>query len=109
MQHDDATEFRVEERPEGSRLAPIFFADIDFYDDGGGLVDGLLQRSGLSVIYGPTGSRKTFLALDIALSIARGVPWCGRDTEVGPVLYLAAEAGRTFQNRVYAYKLHHGL
>ena len=82
------------------RLSPVFFADIEFYDDGGGLVDGLLQRGGLSVIYGPTGCRKTFLALDIAMSVARGEPWRDRDVEIGGCLYLAAEAGKTFQNRV---------
>ncbi len=91
------------------RLQPTYFADIGFYDDGGGLVDRLLQRAGLSVIYGPTGCRKTFLALDIGMAIARHNPWRDRDTEGGSVVYIAAEAGMSFANRVFAYKLHHGL
>lgn len=97
------------EQVQEPRLSPVFFADIEFYDDGGGLVDGLLQRGSLSVIYGPTGCRKTFLALDIAMSVARGEPWRGLAVEIGSCLYLAAEAGKSFQNRVFAYKLHHGL
>ena len=113
MPHNDDTPFNpamsFQPAAATSRLSPVFFADIEFYDDGGGLVDGLLQRGGLSVIYGPTGCRKTFLALDIAMSVARGEPWRDREVEIGSCLYLAAEAGKTFQNRVFAYKLHHGL
>ena len=55
------------------------------------LVDGLLTRFGFSVMYGQPGCGKTFLALDIALSVAIGRDFHGRPTDQGDVLYIAGE------------------
>ncbi|HXQ29786.1 MAG TPA: AAA family ATPase, partial [Gemmatimonadales bacterium] len=50
-----------------------------------------LPESALTVLYGPPGSGKSFLALAWALTIARGVPWLECQTQRGPVIYVAAE------------------
>lgn len=91
------------------KLQLFKFHDFELFDAGGWLIDGILQPSGLSLLYGQAGSRKTFLALDMALAVARGEPWRDRATRQAPVLYVACEAGRSFANRVVAYRVHHGL
>ena len=54
-------------------------------------VDRLLPAAGVAVIFGKPGAFKSFIALDIALHIAGGGAWCGRDTRQGSVIYVAAE------------------
>ena len=68
------------------------------------LVAGLLGSAQLSVIYGPHSCGKTFLILDIALRVATGRKWFRRRVTPGPVVYVAAEAGRRIFNRVAAWR-----
>lgn len=61
------------------------------------LIDGVLDLNCLSVMYGAPGCGKTFLALDMANSIASGSAWNGAQVTQGLVLYIAAEgAGGIF-------------
>src|ERR1019366_7892022 len=55
------------------------------------LVDDMLTRGDMSMLYGPSLSGKSFLATDIALSIARGVDFFDRKVIKGAVVYFAAE------------------
>ncbi|HUZ70512.1 MAG TPA: AAA family ATPase [Candidatus Saccharimonadales bacterium] len=55
------------------------------------LVGDLLQLDSLAAIYGPPASGKSFLALDVALSVASSQPWQGKDVVDGPVVYVIAE------------------
>ena len=55
------------------------------------LVEGHLPAGGLTTLTGPANSYKTFLALDLALSVITGEPWHGRNVVSGPVVYVAAE------------------
>lgn len=64
------------------------------------LLDQVLETNSLSVMYGSPGCGKTFLALDIALSVASGRPWAGRDTKQGYVLYVGAEGYISLAERV---------
>jgi KaiC/GvpD/RAD55 family RecA-like ATPase len=73
------------------------------------LVQGLLTADGISCFYGDSNSGKTFAAIDLAASIARGIDWMGRKTQAGIVLYLAAESPKSVENRVQAYQEHHGV
>lgn len=74
------------------------------------LVANWLPRQGLITLYGQPGQGKSFVALDIALSIAEGVPWLGQHvTRQGPVIYIAAEGGRSIKHRVEAWMLSQGL
>jgi hypothetical protein len=74
-----------------------------------GLVKGIIDREQLSLMYGLPSCGKTFLALDRDLSIAAGLPWFGHKTRQGPVVYLACEAGRTIENRIWAWLQAHQL
>lgn len=73
------------------------------------LVQGLLTADAGSLLYGASNSGKTFLVIDIACAVARGVPWMGRRTESGIVVYLTAESPSSVRGRVQAYQQHHGV
>ena len=71
------------------------------------LVRDLLPERGLGIIYGAPTAGKSFIALDLAAAIARGVPWLDRDTKQGTAVYVGLE-GRQ-QSRLEAYLKHHRL
>ena len=73
------------------------------------LIDGVLPRHALCVLYGEPGSGKTFVALSMALSTAANHSWCGKPTVGGDVLYVAAEGLYGLKLRVEAYEKKHGL
>ena len=73
------------------------------------LVDGLLSPTGFSVLYGASGSGKTFAAIDLACHVACDMPWRGMAVKQGKVIYVAAEAARSVQHRVYAWSKHHDV
>jgi hypothetical protein len=67
------------------------------------LVDGILPETSLGVLYGLPGSGKTFLALDLAFSIANGRPWLGHSVQQGGVVYIAAEGWYSIAQRAQAW------
>jgi len=67
------------------------------------LVDEILPEQAMGMLFGASGTFKSFLALDAALHVAHGLPWLGRRTEKGPVFWLAAEGGTSFGHRVNAW------
>lgn len=68
------------------------------------LVDDLLDLHSLAILYGPSGSGKSFVALDIALRVATGLPWhFGKHTRQGRVLYVVAEGSGDIGARVGAW------
>lgn len=73
------------------------------------IIDGVLPQADLAMLYGPPGSGKSFLALDIGMSVATSLPWRDREVEGGPVLWLAAEAAGSVRNRALAYAQEHEL
>jgi len=69
------------------------------------LIPNYLPQSSLTAIYGEPGSYKSFLALDMLLSLAYGVPFDGHELEQGYVCYVAGEGGGALRKRVAAW--HH--
>ena len=68
------------------------------------LIHRLLPGTGLSLLYGPPGEGKSFVALDWALSVSTGRPWLGKfPAKHGHVVYIAAEGGRGIKKRVAAW------
>ncbi len=57
------------------------------------LIDGVLQQDSTALVFGAPGTFKSFMAMDMAVAIASGQPWQGRETEQAFVIYLAAEGG----------------
>lgn len=75
--------------------------------DGVFLIEGMLPFGGLAEVHGPPGVGKSFLTIDLALSIAEGLPFLGRQTMQAAVLYVASERFGGFGNRVAAWGIHH--
>lgn len=100
-------------RPQTPVAAPlplgIVFAEElpDTYAPPDELVEGVLTAGAGSILYGDSNSGKTFLAIDMACAVARGVPWMGRRTEPGLVVYVAAESPASVRSRLQAYQTHH--
>ena len=72
------------------------------------LVDGLLYRRTYASLVGEAASYKSFIAMDIAFSVATGRPWQGRTVQRGSVLYAAAEGAHTVRDRHYAWRIDRG-
>jgi RecA-family ATPase len=87
-----------------SPLPLIYYRDIRPALDAADFVEGLLIDGAMSVIYGESGCGKTFFALDLALHVAAGIPWFGREVDRGGVLYLALEGSHGISNRIAAFK-----
>ena len=71
------------------------------------LVKRWIQSDALIMIHGPSGGGKTFLVLDMVLSIAsKGAiaEWHGNKVRPGPVVYLAGEGHHGLRGRVAAWK-----
>jgi putative DNA primase/helicase len=79
----------------------------DAYEPPDELVQGVLTTDGGSMWYGASNTGKTFLVIDLAASVARGVPWMDRHTEQGLVVYIAAESPSSVRSRLQAYQHHH--
>lgn len=60
-------------------------------------------QGSFSVLYGPSGAGKSFVALDMALSVAAGLPWQGHDVDEGFVAYVSAEGTAGLRQRVNAW------
>jgi len=69
------------------------------------LVYGVLPHCEEAVIYGDPGAGKTFVAIDMAWHIARGIPWRGRTVKQHPVLYVALEGQTGFDMRMLAARM----
>jgi hypothetical protein len=96
-------------KSEPEALEYIWANDIQPQLVGFWLIKKLLPAQGLALLYGHPGSGKTFLALDFAFHVAMGWDWQGRKVNQGLVVYVAAEGARGLQNRVAAFKIHHGV
>ena len=78
-------------------------------EPGGWLIKNVLPDAGLIVLYGASGSGKTFVAIDLAYAIAMGIQWRGNRTKKGRVLIIAAEGGKGMSKRLKAYLKHHKI
>jgi len=73
------------------------------------VIENIIPDGEAVLIYGDTGTGKSFNAFDMAMCIARGLQFNGRNVEPGLVIYIAAEAGKGFEKRKIAYTKHHHL
>ena len=71
-------------------------------------VRGVLPAVGLAALYGPSASGKSFLAFDMAASIAEGCQWFDCRVEAAPVVYAALEGEAGFKLRAQAWETSRG-
>ena len=92
-----ATEYDLLDRDAIMALKPIEW-----------LVMGVFPTTGIAAIFGPSGSGKSFLALDLAMRIASGEEWFGRRTKKCAVTYVMLEGEAGLRNRIVAWEQVHG-
>jgi RecA-family ATPase len=100
------------DRTEPPILVPRQLLNIEAWDDIEDepvewLIDNVLPKKAFCALYGPPGSYKSFVALDIAEAVATGRPWMGREVQAaGAVLYICGEGFGGIGARIKACKLH---
>lgn len=73
------------------------------------IIEDLLPKGEACLVFGDSGTGKSFQTFDMSMCIARGLRFFGRNIEPGLVVYVAAEAGKGFAKRKLAYCAHHQL
>jgi hypothetical protein len=56
-------------------------------------VQDMFAQPSLTMLVGNPGTKKTFLAIDLAVCVALGQPWLGRSVNQGPVFFIDEETG----------------
>lgn len=56
-------------------------------------IEGLVPRGGVTWLFGPSMSFKSFIVMSMAAAVSTGSSWVGRRTEPGVVIYVGAEGG----------------
>ena len=97
--------------PEDAKPTLPFFWFNDAQPDlnANDFVEGLLTGGAMSVIYGPSNCGKTFFVMDLALHVAWGRQWRGREVDQGTIVYLSLEGSQGVRNRIAAFRKHHGI
>lgn len=83
------------------------FSDLVTYNPLPYLIRGFMPRAPLGIVFGQSGSGKTFLVSDAALKIAAGLTWRHRKTQQGRVVYICAEGAGGFRMRAKAFADHY--
>ncbi|MBK5275153.1 MAG: AAA family ATPase [Desulfuromonadales bacterium] len=72
------------------------------------LLGKIIEHDCTGQIFGPSGDGKTFVTLDMALTVGTGGKWNGIQCDQGVVLYFAGEGHAGLRRRVQAWHQHHG-
>ena len=67
-------------------------------------IKGVLPKTGLTVVYGPYKTGKSYHTLDMVLHVALGWPYRGRRVRQGSVVYCALEGVEGFRARIEAFR-----
>jgi hypothetical protein len=75
------------------------FSEITFNADEEWLIKHVFPRQGVGVLFGKSGSTKSFHAAHIACCVAAGREWAGLKTEQATAVYIAAEGAAGLRKR----------
>lgn len=106
----DVVEATEEEKAEAGKrpmFTPVRVAEFAAGKPLEWLIKNVLPRADLGMVFGASGSGKSFLLIDMACAIARGVPWRDKTVKQGRVCYVVAEGAAGFRKRVDAYCIQH--
>ena len=86
---------RIERSADKPMLRVWFYDDMVALDDAEWLIEGVIAKKSSALLFGKSNAFKTFLAIDLACSIATGCSWHGT-TAGNPsrVIYVATEGAR---------------
>ena len=85
------------------RLRLLRRSDLASIPDPVALVRDVLYERTLGALVGAYGTMKTFVLLDLALSVATGLSWQGHQVKQGDVVYIYAEGSGGIRRRVDAW------
>jgi hypothetical protein len=89
------------------RFTILSRADILASPESAWLVAGLVPLDSLAVLFGPSDSFKSFLAVGVACCVASGTDFLGHEVKrQGAVVYVYAEGGRGVSKRLRAWEKH---
>ena len=91
-------------RPKPDDFPVTWISDAKLNLDARPVIKGLVEQGSFVVIYGPSGSGKSFFTADIAQHIATGQAWRGRKCPQALVVYVASEAGASILKRFIAWR-----
>jgi hypothetical protein len=100
-------EFEAKKAGTQPRVRLIAFNDIKLGKQRRYVVKGLIPRVGLTVVWGPPKSGKSFWTFDLVMHVALGWEYRGRRVSPGPVIYCAFEGQTGLEARVEAYRQRH--
>ena len=73
------------------------------------LVKNLVPANSGGMLFGASGTFKSFVAIDLAMHVAHGLEWVGKPTKKGYVLYVASEGGTGISRRFKAWNMNQGV
>lgn len=74
------------------------------------LIKGLLTKNEVSMLLGESQSGKSFIAIDVAMAVARGEPWFNLRVQRGGVVYQAGESATGVRRRrLPAYRQYYNV
>jgi RecA-family ATPase len=94
-------------KPTASRFKLYTTAELASLPRPEWLLPDLIAAGSLCVLYGAPEAGKSFLAMDLALSIATGTPGIAEPRATGPVVYIAGEGSSGLYNRLQAWEQKH--
>lgn len=63
----------------------------------------VLPADSVGLLFGASGTFKTYIAIDAAMHVVHGLKWLGRRTKQGPALIIAGEGGTGLASRIDAW------
>lgn len=97
------------EKQQNLKFKTLTIEEIQLLPPVNWLIDKVFPVNSFCMIYGEPGQKKTFLALDMALSIAANQEWHEREVKAGTVLYIAGEGVGGLNKRIGAWMAHYQL
>lgn len=91
-------------KPDQTVFPVTWVQDAKLKLDARPILKGMIEPGAFIVIYGPSGSGKSFFTADLGQHIATGQPWRGRKVQKGLVVYVASEAGASILKRFVGWR-----
>ena len=84
-------DYDEQERKPDKGFHLLSYAEMEAMPEPEWLVEGLIQKRSTALLFGKSNSFKSFLAIDIGLSVETGRSWHGHSVSQGGVLFVATE------------------
>lgn len=97
-----------EEKTEDNPIIRINMEDLYEVEKIEWVIENAFQPGSINMLFGSSGVGKSFLAIDLALSISSGKNWLGKRVDNGRFFYLANEGLYGLNQRMAAWYLYYG-